>query len=65
MWQLIKDIVSGAAAFCRFKEKKQELVNSPEMQANAGAQTTAAITADATNAVATRDAAAVEKGLAE
>ena len=38
MFQLLKDLVSGAAAFFRFSEKKQELANTPEMQDNARAR---------------------------
>jgi hypothetical protein len=53
-----------AAAF-GFAQQRDAEKNSAAMQANAAAQTDAQISADATKAVAARDTAAVEKGLAE
>lgn len=55
MLQLIKDLISGAAALFRFREKQQDLVNSPAQQANAAAKRDAAIRDSATSAVAKND----------
>ena len=65
MWQLIKDLVSGTAAFFRFSEKKQELANSPEMQENARARQDQ-FTRDAiTKAMADCDLAEIRRQAAE
>jgi hypothetical protein len=65
MWQFIKDLVSGTAAFLRLKEKRQELDNTPEMQANGQARVTADIEADATKAVADGNLDEIRKQAAE
>lgn len=65
MFQLIKDLVSGFAAMFRFKEKKQELENSPQMQANAQARMREEIRQDTTKAVSEQNDDAIRKGLAE
>ena len=65
MWTLIKDLVSGAAALLRFKEKKQDLENSPAMQANAEARRDAAIKDSALSAVAKNDLDAIRKQASE
>lgn len=51
MWQLVKDIISGAAALFRMKEKADERANTPTMQANARAAQDAKIRDAATAAV--------------
>lgn len=61
MFAFIKDLVSGVAAFFRFSEKKQDLANSPEMQANAKAQQRADVKAEATAAVADNDLEKIRK----
>lgn len=38
MWPMIKDIISGAAAFFRFREKQGDRLNTEEMRANARAK---------------------------
>lgn len=63
--KIIADFVSGLAAFFRLKEKRQDLVNSPSMQANAEAKTKAEIKAEATKAVAADDIEAIRKQLAD
>ena len=65
MFQLLKDLVSGAAAFFRFSEKKQELANSPEMQNNARARQDEAIREAATKAVADCDLSEIRRQAAE
>ena len=65
MWQLLKDLASGAAAFLRFREKRQELTNTPEMQANAKAKTDAEIRNTSTAAVAKNDLDEIRKLAAE
>jgi hypothetical protein len=55
MLQILKDLISGAAALFRFREKQQDLVNSPAMQANASAKRDAAIRDAATAAVGKND----------
>lgn len=51
MYDIIKNIISGLAAFLRLKERRQELDNTPEMQANERAKTDAKIRDAATDAV--------------
>lgn len=65
MFQILKDLASGFAALFRFKERKQELENSPAQQANAAARTREQIRADATKAIANRADAEIRKGLAD
>lgn len=65
MWQLVKDLVSGAAALFRFAEKKQDLNNSPEMQANAAARRDATIRDSAAQAVATDNLDEIRRKAAE
>lgn len=65
MWQLIKDIVSGAAALFRLKEKADDRANSPQMQANARAKTDAEIRSAATSAVAANELEEIRKQAAE
>lgn len=61
MFAFIKDLVSGVAAFFRFSEKKQDLANSPEMQANARAKTEAEIHEEAVKAVESGDLETLRK----
>ena len=65
MWQLIKDLVSGTAAFFRFREKQSDRMNTEEMQANERAKTNAAIRNAATRAVADNDLAEIRKQAGE
>jgi len=65
MWQLIKDLISGAAALFRLKEKADDRANSPQMQANARAKADAEIRNAATSAVATNDLEEIRKQAAE
>jgi hypothetical protein len=65
MWQLVKDIVSGAAALLRFREKKLDLDNSPAMQANARAKADQQIKDAATKAVAANDLDEMRRQAAE
>lgn len=51
MWQLIKDAISGVAAFLRLKEKADDRANTPTMQANARAAQDAKIRDASTAAV--------------
>lgn len=61
MWTLIKDLISGAAAFFRFREKQGDRLNTEEMRANARAKTDAQIRNTATNAVAKDDLEEIRK----
>ena len=65
MWQLIKDLVSGTAAFFRAKEKTQDRLNTDAMQANARAQHNAAIRNAATKAVAKDDLEEIRRQASE
>ncbi len=53
--QLVKNIFAALAAGLGFAQRRQELVNSPEMQANAAAKRDAAVAKAATEAVAKGD----------
>lgn len=65
MWQLIKDFVSGAAAYMRFSEKEQDLKNAPEITANANAARDAKIKDAAVRAVADGDLDEIRRRAAE
>lgn len=65
MWQLLKDAISGAAAFFRWKDKQWEQLNTPEMQSNARAQANAKIRDAATQAVAKDDIDEIRRRAAE
>ena len=65
MLTLIKDIISGLAAFFRAKEKTQDRLNTPEMQANERAKTNAAIRNAATKAVAKDDLEEIRRQASE
>ena len=65
MFQLLKDLVSGAAAFFRLSEKKQELANTPEMQDNARARQDKAVRDAAVKAVADCDLSEIRRQAAE
>ncbi len=65
MWQLIKDVISGAAAFFRFSEKKQDLTNTPAMQANVRARQDQIARDAAVKAVADCDLAEIRRQAAE
>ena len=65
MWQLIKDTISGLAAFFRLKEAADARANSPAMQANAGAKRDAKIRNSATDAVAKDDLDEIRRQAAE
>ena len=55
MIEILKNLISGVAAFLRLKERRQELDNSPAMQANARAKTDAKIRDAANTAVKADD----------
>lgn len=65
MWQLLKDLISGAAALFRMKEKADDRTNTPAMQANAKAVQDAKIRNAATTAVAKDDLDEVRRRAAE
>ena len=65
IFSFIGDAVKGFAAYFGWAQKRQELTNSPEMQANAAAQTEQALKDANAKAIADKDTAAIEKGLAE
>jgi hypothetical protein len=65
MWQFIKDLVSGTAAFFRFSEKKQDLANTPEMQENARARQDQITRDAAIKALADCDLAEIRRQAAE
>ena len=65
MWQALKDLISGAAAFFRFSEKKQDLANTPAMQDNERARQDQSIRAAATQAIADCDLAEIRRQAAE
>jgi hypothetical protein len=65
IWQLLQDLASGAAALFRFREKQQELVNTPEMIANAEAKRREEIAADAIKDVMGDDLAKLRKDAGE
>lgn len=65
MFSLLKDIISGIAAFLRIKEKSDDRANSPQMQANAAAERDAAIRDSASAAVKANDLAEIRRRAAE
>lgn len=65
MITLIKDLISGLAAFFRAKEKAEDRINSPAMQANAEAKRDAEIRTAATTAVKRDDLDEIRKRAAE
>lgn len=65
MWQLLKDLISGAAALFRMKEKADDRANTPDMQANAKAAQDAKIRDAATTAVAKDDLDEVRRRAAD
>ena len=65
MFTFLSNLVSGFAAFFRFSEKKLDLANAPEMQANARAQQDQASRDAAIKAVAADDLEAIRRQAAE
>ena len=65
MLTLIKDLISGIAAFLRIKEKSDDRANSPEMQANARAKQDAEIRDSANTAVVNNDLDEIRRKAAE
>lgn len=63
--KILADLAAGFAALFRFREKKQELENSPAMQANAAAKRDAATREAATQAVAAADLEEIRRQAAE
>lgn len=61
----ITSILKIGAAYCGWGQQRSADNNAPDMKAAAAAQTDATIAAEATKAVATKDTAAIERGLAE
>ena len=65
MWQLVKDLVSGCAAWMRWQANRHEALNSPEMRANARAKQGAKIRDEATDAVKANDLDEIRKQAGE
>ena len=65
MFAFLSNLVSGFAAFFRFSEKKLDLANTPEMQANARAKLDQALRDAAIQAVADGDLEAIRRQAAE
>lgn len=63
--KIIADLAAGFAALVRFREKKQELENSPAMLAHAAAKRDAAKREAATKAVATANLEEIRRQAAE
>ena len=62
---ILGPILDIVASFLGFTRKRQELVNSPEMQANKQAATDAELKAEAAKVIADKDAAAAAKAISE
>lgn len=65
MWKLITDVISGAAAFFRFREKNADRLNTPEMIAAAKAAEEQKVKDDANAAVAKGDLDELRRKAAE
>lgn len=65
MLPFLSNLLSGLAAYFRFAEKKQDLTNSPEMQANARAKQDQAARDAAVKAVADCDLDEIRRQAAE
>lgn len=65
MLAFLGNLVSGLAAFFRLAEKRSDLTNSPEMQANARAKPDQITRDAATKAVADCDLAEIRRQAAE
>lgn len=65
MLQFIKDLVSGLAAWLRLQDRKQAVMDSPQMQANARSKENAAIRDTAVAAVKNDDLEAIRRQAAE
>lgn len=65
MLAFIGNLLSGLAAYFRFSEKKLDLTNSPEMQANARAKQDQITRDAATKAVADCDLEEIRRQAAE
>ena len=65
MFSFLGNLVSGLAAFFRLSEKKLDLTNSPEMQANARAKQDQLTRDAAAKAIADCDLAEIRRQAAE
>jgi hypothetical protein len=65
MFAFISSILSGIAAFFRLSEKRSDLANTPEMQANVRAKLDQAARDVAIKAVADGDLEAIRRQAAE
>ena len=65
IFSFISDAVKGFAAYFGWAQKRQELTNSPEMQANAAAKTEQQLKDENAAAIAKQDTDAIQKGLSE
>jgi hypothetical protein len=65
MFAFLSNLVSGLAAFFRLSEKRSDLANSADMQANARAKLDQASRDAAIKAVATDDLEAIRRQAAE
>jgi hypothetical protein len=65
MLETIKQALTALAAGLGLLKKRQELVNSPEQQANAAAKTEQRIKDDAREAIAKRDLEKIRRMAAE
>lgn len=65
MLEFIKDLVSGLAAWLRLQDRKQAVLDSPQMQANARAKDNAAIRDTAVAAVKNDDLETIRRQAAE
>ena len=65
MFAFISSILSGIAAFFRLSEKRSDLANTPEMQANARAKLDQAARDAAIQAVADCDLTEIRRQAAE
>ena len=65
MFTFLSNLVNGFAAFFRFSEKKLDLANAPEMQANARAKLDQAARDAAIKAVAECDLTEIRRQAAE
>lgn len=63
--QTVLALLQAFAAACGFSKKRQELNNSPEMQANAKAKSDAKVADDAAEAVAKDDLDAIRAAASE
>ena len=64
-FSFIADAVKGFAAYFGWAQKRQELTNSPEMQANAAAKTEKQLKDENAAAIANKDEDEIKRRLAQ